>query len=134
MANQENYSESKHKLRTLYERVKHTAEQVRNLKKINVHLKDSVSLKKIVTINVATDTLLDDDGDIIICWVAKEIYGSWDHPQVHAVRKYMIYKSPYWLFCIYYNYGKFISNFISNKPILKKILKPLFNYFARKGL
>ena len=65
-----------------------------------------------------------------ICWVAKEIFGSWEHPKTIMARYYIINSAPNWFRNFYIKYGEKISKFIHNKPILKLMLRPLFEYFA----
>lgn len=67
------------------------------------------------------------------CWVANEVFGSWNHPDVTAMRFWMLFKAPKWLRNGYARFGQRIATFISDKPILKAILKPLFKCFAARG-
>lgn len=68
-----------------------------------------------------------------LCWVAKEIFGSWEHPKTIAARYYIRNLAPKWFKDFYLKYGERIAKFISNKPLLKLLLRPLFEYFANKG-
>lgn len=70
---------------------------------------------------------------ILACWVAREIFGSWEHPCVIHARFYITNMAPKWFKEFYIAHGKTIAKFIKNKPTLKAILKPLFVYFALKG-
>lgn len=72
-------------------------------------------------------------GGAIMCWVAKEIFGSWEHPQTIRARYYITFFAPSWFRNFYMKYGERIAKFIHNKPILKILLRPLFEYFADKG-
>jgi hypothetical protein len=68
-----------------------------------------------------------------MCWVAAEIFDGWDTPKTMAARYYMGYIAPVWLRNIYMKYGERIAKFIHNKPILKAVLRPLFECFAMVG-
>lgn len=67
------------------------------------------------------------------CWVASEIYGGWYEPRTVASRIYINLKAPKWFKRFYLKHGESIARFIHNKPILKGILKPLFDRFAKIG-
>lgn len=67
------------------------------------------------------------------CWVASEIFGGWEHPQTVKVRFYFQNKAPKWLLRFYINHGKRIAEFIHNKPVLKGLIKPIFEYLARES-
>lgn len=67
------------------------------------------------------------------CWVASEIFGGWNEPKTVAARIYVNSIGPKWFKNIYLRFGKSFADFISNKPILKLLLKPLFEMFAKKG-
>lgn len=56
------------------------------------------------------------------CWVAREIYGS-ENPQWLAFRHWMFNCSPKWFLKLYATHGEKFAQFISNKPILKSIIK-----------
>jgi hypothetical protein len=64
------------------------------------------------------------------CWVAAEVFGGWHHPQTVLARVYVNFLAPSWFKNFYMAYGERIAKFIHNKPILKKILRPLFEMFA----
>jgi hypothetical protein len=66
------------------------------------------------------------------CWVAAEIFGGWDEPKTVAVRYYIGNIAPKWFKNFYIKYGERIAKFIHNKPVLKMILRPLFEHFASK--
>jgi hypothetical protein len=68
-----------------------------------------------------------------LCWVAKEIFGSWEHPKTIAARYYIQNYSPIWFRNFYLKYGERIANFIHNKPLFKLALRPLFEIFAMLG-
>ena len=67
------------------------------------------------------------------CWVASEIFGGWYNIDTILARFYVCNIAPKWFLNFYIKYGETIAKFISNKPILKKLLRPLFEYFASKG-
>lgn len=69
----------------------------------------------------------------LACWVAAEIFGGMFEPRTVLARNYVLNKSPNWFKNFYINYGENIAKFISNKPILKIILKPLFDLFVKWG-
>ena len=64
------------------------------------------------------------------CWVAAELYNGWDEPKTCAVRFYIGHLAPKWFKNFYIKYGERIAKFIHNKPILKAMLRPLFNHFV----
>jgi hypothetical protein len=67
------------------------------------------------------------------CWVAAEIFGGWYHPKTCACRHYINALAPKWFTRFYGKYGEQFAKFISDKPFIKLILKPLFELFAFKG-
>lgn len=72
-------------------------------------------------------------GGSFLCWVAREIFGSWEHPKTIAARFYITYFAPKWFRNFYAKYGQRIAKFIHNKPIFKIALRPLFEWFAYLG-
>ena len=58
----------------------------------------------------------------LFCWVAREVYGS-ENPQWLAFRHWMFNYSPKWFLKLYATHGEKFAQFISNKPILKSIIK-----------
>mgnify|MGYP001558513834 CR=1 FL=1 len=64
------------------------------------------------------------------CWIAAEIFGGWNKPKTCLVRYYIGNIAPDWFRNFYIKYGERIAKFIHNKPILKLVLRPLFEYFA----
>lgn len=70
---------------------------------------------------------------MMACWVAKEIFGSWEHPKTKAVRFYILNLAPKWFRWLYLTYGERFANFIHNKSMFKLMLRPLFEYFAYRG-
>ncbi len=67
------------------------------------------------------------------CWVAAEIFGDWNHPKTIAARNYVNFIGPKWFKEFYLKHGEKVANFISNKPALKLLLRPLFEMFALIG-
>jgi hypothetical protein len=72
-------------------------------------------------------------GTAIGCWVAAELFGGWYEPKTVMARFYVNFISPSWFKKIYLKYGERFAEFIKNKPILKKMIKPLFERFAEMG-
>jgi len=70
---------------------------------------------------------------LLMCWVAKEVFGSWEHPRTIEARFYIKNYSPLWFRRLYRKYGEKFANYIHNKPIFKIALRPLFEYFAYRG-
>jgi hypothetical protein len=69
-------------------------------------------------------------GAMFACWVAKEIYGSWEDDRTVNARFYITYLAPRWFSNFYIKHGEKIARFISDKPVLKNMLKPLFDWFG----
>lgn len=73
-------------------------------------------------------------GLAIACWVASEVFNEpMDGINVSNARRFIMNDAPAWFRNFYWKHGRAIAKFISNKPILKSILKPLFTWFAKKG-
>lgn len=68
-----------------------------------------------------------------LCWVASEIFGGWFAPKTCATRAFMQFKAPMWLRNLYIKYGERFAKFIRNKPIIKALLRPIFEVFAWLG-
>jgi len=66
------------------------------------------------------------------CWVAAEIFGGWNEPKTVLARYYINELGPKWFKKFYLAHGEGIAKFIHNKPILKLMLKPLFEFFVKK--
>jgi len=69
----------------------------------------------------------------MMCWVASEIFGGWFAPKTIQARCYITYLAPPWFRNFYIRHGEKMAHFISNKPLLKILLRPLFEYFAWRG-
>lgn len=68
------------------------------------------------------------------CWVAAEIFeNGWDDPKTHYTRYFINEISPAWFRKFYIEHGEKIADFISDKPILKSLLRPVFELFALIG-
>lgn len=68
-----------------------------------------------------------------MCWVAAEVFGGWEVPSTKRARYFIINQAPTWFRELYRKFGERFSKFISNKPMIKSMIKPLFNYFADKS-
>lgn len=69
-----------------------------------------------------------------LCWVAKEVFGSWEDERTQLSRFYIINLAPRWFFRFYKKNGKKIAQYIHDKQILKNLIKPLFNYFVNRAI
>jgi len=56
------------------------------------------------------------------CWVAREVYGE-DNPKWMQFRSWLLEKAPRWLVDAYCKFGPAVARFISNKPLLKSIIR-----------
>jgi len=65
-------------------------------------------------------------GAALICWVAREVYGP-QNPQWIQFRNWMLNDSPSWFRNLYIKYGERFAKFISNKPVLKNIIRKWMN-------
>lgn len=72
-------------------------------------------------------------GAYLFCWVASELFGGWYHPQTVNARKYVAFVAPEWFRKAYIKYGERVAKFISDKPRLKNLIRPLFVKFAEIG-
>ena len=72
-------------------------------------------------------------GLMMACHVASEVFGGWNQPETFFARIYVIFKSPKWFRNFYIKFGKRIATFIHDKPILKNMIRPLFESFAKRG-
>jgi len=61
-----------------------------------------------------------------LCWVAREVYGP-TNPQWLEFREWMLNDAPSWLRNLYLKYGERIAKFISNKPLVKSIIRKWMN-------
>jgi hypothetical protein len=72
-------------------------------------------------------------GAAMMCWVAAEVFGGWEDTRTHNARKFIANIGPKWFFRFYLKNGERIALFIKNKPLLKNMLKPVFELFAMIG-
>lgn len=70
---------------------------------------------------------------MLLCWVAAEIFGGWEHPKTINCRYYIGYMAPEWFRNFYMKHGEKIADFIKDKPLFKLALRPLFELFAELG-
>lgn len=68
-----------------------------------------------------------------MCWVAAEVFGGWDKQKTLLARHFILSLAPTWFYNFYSNNGEQIASFIHDKPILKMLLRPLFEIFAFIG-
>lgn len=61
-----------------------------------------------------------------MCWVAREVYGV-DNPRWELFRHWLLNYGPKWLLKTYLSYGERFAQFISNKPMLKYIIRKLMD-------
>jgi len=63
---------------------------------------------------------------IPFCWVAREVYGI-ENPKWLQFRYWMLNDAPSWFRNLYIKYGERIAKFISNKPLVKSIIRKWMN-------
>ena len=61
-------------------------------------------------------------GAAFICWVAREVYGV-QNPKWLRFRAWMLQDSPPWFLNLYIRHGEKLAKFISNKPMIKSIIR-----------
>jgi hypothetical protein len=61
-------------------------------------------------------------GAMIMCWVAREVYGE-DRAEWMIFRQWLLTEAPEWLLDLYMQEGERFAKFISDKPLLKFIVK-----------
>lgn len=59
---------------------------------------------------------------MIMCWVAREAYGK-DNPKWIIFREWMLTCAPDWLYDLYMEHGEEFAKFISDKPLLKWMVR-----------
>jgi len=64
------------------------------------------------------------------CWVAKAIYGSWEDERTIKAKFFINEIGPKWFKRFYWKYGPSFGEFISDKPFIKAVLKPIFDLFG----
>jgi len=62
----------------------------------------------------------------IMCWVAREVYGK-SNPEWFIFRTWLEYDSPKWFKTLYKKHGEQFASFISDKPVLKYVIKKLMD-------
>ena len=72
-------------------------------------------------------------GAFLFCWVAAELFGGWHEEKTQNARLYLNTLAPKWLKKLYRAHGFKFARFISDKPILKNALRPIFEVFASLG-
>ena len=60
------------------------------------------------------------------CWVAREVYGV-QNPKWIMFRTWLLNDAPSWFRNLYINHGERFARFISNKPVLKAIIRKWMN-------
>ena len=60
------------------------------------------------------------------CWVAREVYGV-QNPKWIMFRTWLLNDAPSWFRNLYINHGERFAKFISNKPVLKTIIRKWMN-------
>jgi hypothetical protein len=70
---------------------------------------------------------------IAACWVAREVYGT-ETGEWLIFRQWMENESPKWFKNLYYQEGERFAEFISDKPILKSIVKSAMNIIVKPRL
>lgn len=61
------------------------------------------------------------------CWVAREVYGE-DNPKWIQFRYWVLHKAPIWLHDLYRNHGEQFAQYISDKPLLKALVRQVMNF------
>ena len=61
-------------------------------------------------------------GNLFSCWVAREVYGI-DNPKWVIFREWLYTNAPKWFLKLYEKHGEQFAKFISNKPMLKSIIR-----------
>ena len=62
----------------------------------------------------------------IMCWVAREVYGK-SNPEWFLFRAWLEYDAPKWFKKLYKKHGENFATFISDKPMLKYIIRKLMD-------
>lgn len=67
------------------------------------------------------------------CWVASEIFGGWNEPKTIGARVWLNLEAPRWVRNFYMRFGERIASFIKDKPMLKRALRPFFEWASVRG-
>jgi hypothetical protein len=65
------------------------------------------------------------------CWVAREVYGE-NNPKWLQFREYLFVDSPDWLFDLYAKHGEDFSKFISDKPLIKWVVRKAMDFAIKR--
>lgn len=65
-----------------------------------------------------------------MCWVAAELFGGWNEYKTVMARYYIMYMAPAWFKEFYAKRGEQFALYIQNKPIIKMLVRPLFEMFV----
>jgi hypothetical protein len=66
------------------------------------------------------------------CWVAREVYGE-TNPTWLLFREYLFSDAPSWFRKLYMKFGERFAEFISDKPMLKNVIRRWMNSKIKKG-
>jgi hypothetical protein len=70
----------------------------------------------------------------MFCWVAAAVFPKgWNDPKTHQARYFIDKVGPKWFKDLYVKHGEKFAAFIGNKPILKAVIRPVFEVFAFFG-
>lgn len=58
----------------------------------------------------------------MLCWVAREVYGT-ENNHWKIFRAWLLTEAPEWLYELYKEHGEAFAEYISDKPLLKRIVK-----------
>jgi len=70
---------------------------------------------------------------IMACWVAREVYGK-DNPEWTIFRAWLFTEAPEWFRDLYLEEGERFAGFISDKPVLKSIVKMAMDLVVKPRL
>jgi hypothetical protein len=70
---------------------------------------------------------------IILCWVAREVYGR-NNIKWQLFRSWMLNQSPKWFLKLYIKHGESAANFLKNKTFLKNSIKIWMDYIVSNKL
>ena len=98
-----------------------------NIRANRIQMETSIQAAKAAQSGAITGGLIGAAGSIAggyvaKCWVAREVYGK-DNPEWVVFRNWLESEAPEWLDTLYTEEGECFANFISDKPLLKSIVK-----------
>jgi len=70
---------------------------------------------------------------VVACWVAREVYGK-DNPEWTIFRAWLLTEAPDWFRDLYLEEGERFAAFISDKPVLKRIVKTAMDLVVKPRL